>query len=1276
MSPYIGYDSDTTFIPGTLNTSSSLYIQGGGITQTGGDVNFDSGTLFIDEDLNRVGIGITNPSQKLSVQGNILADGTSTSHWVASSKAGVTTSYLITDASGSNIQVDGDWPIRFTTNSTEKLRVTGSGNVGIGTTNPQTKLEINGVLRFTGGNIKIGDSNTGSSITSGSSNNFLGVSAGKSNTTGGNNNFLGYYAGFANISGDFNNFFGAYTGGTNNTGSSNNFVGNFAGQANTSGSDNIFIGPSAGSNNQTGSQNIIIGKDQQAPILNGSNQLVIGAGSTAWITGNSSYNIGIGTTNPGARLHVVPTGSPDAAYFVSNTDSASDGTGQSIRFLVGSGGLSSSGTIWSHYSNNASGVKTYRNAIRLYDTGISFEDSTATRLVIDNSGNVGIGVTNPQKPLEVVVSASDYASVGVSPLVPGAWAGIHFGYRESNLLYRKSILAFERVDSAARGNIHILNNNQDGSGSATLSDARLTISSIGNVGIGTTNPAAKLDVDGTVKANILSLSSYAAVGSIVAADPGSSYYGWNNRIGSGLAVVGTTYLDGNVGIGTTNPGYTLDVQGSQNVTAQISLWGRTIGQPQTLVEPGRIYATSAGLGPGNLLLQPTGGNLGIGTDSPSENLHIHAPGNDLAAIVLSGTAVLQTPYQVRQGINGVSNAGFSIYDITATATRLAIDSAGNVGIGVSNPSIKLDVNGSVRAYSATVGSPPYIVLTYDVTPANGAAHGRIAVSNSVQSPYSGKIHLQPQYYDGSAYNYLPNGLVVDATGYVGVGIATPQAGLHVLADGYNSMFSTGFIPAGSTAISIGVYGSSAPGSSGGNIRVYHSHGATVASSMAFEVNGASEAVRISSSGNVGIGTTNPATKLHVRQSADLDGITLTHATRAGIWKIYHSGTASENIAFVQNNGTSDAVSYVAGRDMHNWYTGGTVRMAITSAGSVGVGTDDPVGKLSVSGPSNSRLLNVAEGSTSRFLINGSTASTDAGNAVFYTGAGFDASHYMVLQNNTDAYGRVGLVIRGKTFNGANNPSENDGWAVASPRSGIRFEAYLSGDTGFDSKFAIQHLLTGGTNNSVGDLGILAKGYSTTIPAVILTGSGNVGIGTANPSLKFEVRGGATVAKFSSSGTYVDLQLANSESSQGYIQYNYGNLRFFASSGSTPTLTITGGSPGRVGIGITNPSEGFTSALTAYFSAAEPIYGGFGARSTGGTEDWNHATNARSGGGWSLLLGTNANGPGASTYFHPFSFEYASKDSGGNMTQFAIGYNTTAVYLRYRYNNVWSSWTQL
>ena len=82
----------------------------------------------------------------------------------------------------------------------------------------------------------------------------------------------------------------------------------------------------------------------------------------------------------------------------------------------------------------------------------------------------------------------------------------------------------------------------------------------------------------------------------------------------------------------------------------------------------------------------------------------------------------------------------------------------------------------------------------------------------------------------------------------------------------------------------------------------------------------------------------------------------------------------------------------------------------------------------------------------------------------------------------------------------------------------------------------------------------------------------------------------------------------------------------------------------------------------------------GAKTTGGTTDWNHSTNARSGNGYTLLLGSHSNGPGGNVYYHPFTFEYAQRDSNGNMTQLAIPYNGGTIYTRYRYSGSWSGWT--
>lgn len=94
-----------------------------------------------------------------------------------------------------------------------------------------------------------------------------------------------------------------------------------------------------------------------------------------------------------------------------------------------------------------------------------------------------------------------------------------------------------------------------------------------------------------------------------------------------------------------------------------------------------------------------------------------------------------------------------------------------------------------------------------------------------------------------------------------------------------------------------------------------------------------------------------------------------------------------------------------------------------------------------------------------------------------------------------------------------------------------------------------------------------------------------------------------------------------------------------------------------------------------------VIGGFGAMATSGTLDWNDASNARAGSGYSLLYGSATNGPGPATYFHPFSFEYATKDGSGNLTQLAVPYSNavgmdSGFYVRGRYGGTWTTWRKI
>lgn len=90
---------------------------------------------------------------------------------------------------------------------------------------------------------------------------------------------------------------------------------------------------------------------------------------------------------------------------------------------------------------------------------------------------------------------------------------------------------------------------------------------------------------------------------------------------------------------------------------------------------------------------------------------------------------------------------------------------------------------------------------------------------------------------------------------------------------------------------------------------------------------------------------------------------------------------------------------------------------------------------------------------------------------------------------------------------------------------------------------------------------------------------------------------------------------------------------------------------------------------------------FGANTTGGVIDWNDLSNILPGSSSTMLPGTAANGPGNGAYYHPFNFEYSTKDGSGNITQLAIPYSSPSsingfIHYRGRYSNTWGGWYTL
>jgi hypothetical protein len=1031
---------------------------------------------------------------------------------------------------GSNARIDGsnasDY-IRLWTSDTERMRIDSSGNVGIGSASPTAKLHVAGTALFEG------DVNIGGYLLKKSSYDYLEFDD-DSQVYGPDSNVtvLGSISGVAIATNLNNGGGGEFTVATGSSGTKLlkiNTSGNLqlpsygAGYLKSDASGNITVDAdiiedtldSVTTRGNTTSNNITVGSiTANGNITTNTGVFYSGngtkldlnqynAGYLRLLTDNTERlrvtatgNVGIGTTSPGTKLEV--SGSTQVITIRTSYPSDSSQRGA----FLWKDGANITGSIDTRYDGTT--VDMYFGS--LYNSGYN----STTRLVIKGNGNVGIGTTSPGSTLEVDGSFN---------VVNGNNSITHFNYVDGSTNYVRGITYFDNASAYFTG---------------------------GNVGIGTTSPAQKLDVVGRVRASY-DANNYYEIG---ASSSGGFVVGKN---GGTETVNIRTYGDshftgGNFGIGTSSPAAKLHVYGGYikvegSATDQYYLEGTRTGVGTTI----RIYdnANTAYIDSYNNMafranqnggsggsFRFTGGNVGIGTTSPGAKLTISETSTATPALNIETAR-----YGISLQGDGTSNTQYLLnLQSNGGATEvMRVQSSGNVGIGTTAPGYKLSVNGDIHI-------PQNEYIYFD----NSAHYIRRGASSVELQGYNG-LDLRTA---GSSRVFITQ------AGNVGIGTTSPNAKLDV---NNSAVGEYAYFGSGSTRqLRLSSY-NTVSDHAGHKINASSGNGeiTLATNSVAALTVKNDQTVQLNA---YGAGYLKSDASGNITVDSDIIEDTLQSVTDRGATSsntIEFTGAANAYVGIQGETDVNLKIGTGAGSEPRMYLFGSANGQ--TNAGNIFIGTADNNGMVDINGDVDISGFAGFNGITApNFPVD--ISSVDGGKVLRSTRG---TSIFRIDQSN-DGPGYIGMQSADDLSIQTNNTSKiyitsggNVGIGTTSPQSPltVKSSSFSAANSGFtliangstDIIAAIGEKSTNGGRFHLYDGGVekvafYSDGTNNHISA------GNVGIGTTSPSEKLEVNGNVKADNFiggNEAGIYSFNDTVNASASEDIfsISNNHGSQAF-------------------------------------------------------------------------------------------------------------------------------------